>query len=145
MWHRPTPPWVHAPAWGIQSRASRGDTAQDIETPHIEEAGCRDTTLHCLHLPEGGSNTKNNPKPHSSSIKDGNTAHQCCIHTPFPTLPAAVAHPQGDTTAAGRRDEGSPKEATTLPAFGRCCVSREEFGPDTGLQRDGSTKTPLHR
>lgn len=112
---------------------------------HTSSRQAAGTPLCTAFPPRSGPNTENNPKPHSSSIKDGNAARQCYIHTRFPPPPAAFVHPQGHTAAAGCGDEGSPKEATALPAFGRCCVSREEFGPDTGLQRGGSAKNLLHR
>lgn len=137
-----TQPWVHVPTSGTQSRASKGVTEQDAETPAMEEAGCRDTALYTqLSLPRSGSNAKNNTVPHSSSIR---WEHSPLVLYSYscPTTTSSLGPLPG---RCGCGDKASPYEATTLLAFRRCCISREEFDPDMGWQRGGSAQTFLHR
>lgn len=142
-WHKSpyTQPWVHVPTWGNQSQASKGVTEQDAETPAMEEAGCRDTTLYTqLSPPRSGSNAKNNPMPHSFSIRWEHSLS--VLYSYCATTTNSLGSLQG---RRGYGDKASTDEATALPAFGRCCISREEFGSDTGWQRGGSAQTFLRR
>ena len=99
----PAPGHVHVPAWGTQSRASKGDTVQDTETPHIEKAGCRATALHSLLLPEAGQTPKITPSLTHPPSKMGTQPTSAIFTLLSPTTASSLCPPPGRHGCGGTR------------------------------------------